>query len=195
MKRLLRFLTAACLLLCGVATMRAWDVPKELPLASEDMEKVRREAAKVIPGKPAGVWSFPDEDLEVAIIPYSESAPDVYALVLLYDADISVPPTTVIGFLSPSASRAKWHAWLYTESDDHRIYSPKEFVATFSNSAQSDEASLVFERPKGGVKWHINPLAMLPFLRRLISISVSKKDSELPYGLYRKDTTRDLRWL
>lgn len=184
-----------CSFLLHHVEARAWEPPATSAPATEDISRVRQLATKVSHNNPSGIWSFPDEDAEVAIIPFSDSYPDIYKIVMIFDVDMTPEPGTVIGYLSPTASSQKWHAWIYSKEKDGKLSSPKEFAATFSSSTQGETASLIFQKPEGIVNWRINPLGMIPFIKRILSVTITKKDVELPYGLYRKDTLHRLRWL
>lgn len=173
----------------------AWEAPAQSEFSTDNIEATKGEALKVAFSEPRGLWSFPDEDAEVAVVPLSDSDKEIYKIVLLYDADLIPPPGTVIGFLAPTASRSKWNGWLFTKTEEDFLSKPQRFDVTFSFSTQSEDASLVFEKPKGNVSWRINPLSVIPFLRRLVSMKISEKSDALPYGLHRKDSGHRLRWL
>lgn len=194
-KRLRLLAYAVYLMLAtGGYTLRAWEPPGKLSFSTENLADVKNEAAKVSSSSPCGVWSFPEEDSEVAIVPLSSNS-DIYKIVMLYDVDMAPSPGTIIGYLAPTATNNKWIVWLYSKVTDKEMTSPKELVATFSSSPQSEEASLLFEKSKSGLKWHINPLGFLPFLRKVLSINLSKSENEKPRGLKRKATVHALRWL
>ena len=177
--------------------IKAWEPPASMPFATEDIELIRKIAEEFSEAEPRGLWSFPQEDEEVAIVPISDSNPDIYKIVMLFDVDMDPPPGTVIGYASPSASRDKWDVWLYSKTDakERILHSPREFIASFSYSNQNGNASFVFEKPKKVFNWRINPVGLIPFLRRIITVSVSNAASALPYGLYRHDHRNLLRWL
>ncbi len=193
--RLLRALGILLLTSICSAESGGWEVPESVPFRTEEMEHVISESGKVSSSEPTGIWSFPEEDCEVAIIPLSDSDTGTYKIVLLYDADLLPPPGSVIGYLAPTASRSKWHVWLYSNIKGMEMRSPREFNATFSFSTQSEDASLVLEKPKGGMSWRINPLGLVPIMRRILSVNMKGEESKLPYGLHRKDTVHRLRWL
>lgn len=188
-------LLLAILLLALSSGASAWEPPKEIPFATENLDIVCQEAEKVDYRLPRGNWSFPDENAEVAIVPASVSEPDIYKIVILFDADMLPPRGTVIGYLSPTADPRKWHAWLYSTVKNNTMKSPREFAVTFNFSTTGEEASLIFEKIKKSASWRINPLALIPFVRRIVSVKLTDRADQLPYGLYRRDLTHRLIWL
>lgn len=172
----------------------AWEAPRESAFATDNTDAATATATEGMPDSPQGLWSFPDEASEVAIVPISDTMSDVYKIVLLYDADLLPPPGTVIGYLAPTASTSKWRVWIYTDVKDNTLSNPREYAATFTVATDGSDASLVLERKKLSVRF--NPAAMLPFLRRVFSIKTdSDKASRLPYGLRRIQSARRLRYL
>lgn len=172
---------------------KGWEVPEKVAFATEDTGIVESAANMEDPAKPRGIWDFPDEDCEVALIPLSASNPDIYKIVLLYDPDLLPPPGTIIGYLTPTASKDRWHAWLYSAVKDGSVSHPVEFAATFSSTSPGEEASLVFEKRKYRLRF--NPMALVPFLRRVFSIQTTDPADRLPYGLRRRPTLHRLRYL
>lgn len=195
-KQAASFVVASAIFLISPSAISAWEAPRTSLFATENLEIVGQQAAKVAYDRPQGLWSFPDDDSEVAIVPASDADPDIYKIVMLYDADMIPPRGTVIGYLAPTASGDKWHAWLYASVKDRSMESPREFAVTFRSSPKGEEASLIFEKiKKKGISWRINPLALIPFVRRLINVRLNENSERLPYGLYRKNTIHRLRWL
>lgn len=171
----------------------AWEAPRESAFATDDTAAAAAKATEGTPDSPQGLWSFPDEESEVAILPVSGTVTDIYKIVLLYDADLLPPPGTVIGYLAPTASDSKWRVWIYTNVKDSTLSNPREYAATFTADTDGD-ASLVLERKK--LSFRFNPAALLPFLRRAFSIRTGgDKASRLPYGLRRMQAARRLRYL
>lgn len=181
------------LLVAVTLNVTAWEAPQQTSLATEDTDQVRTIALLAYPETPQGIWSFPDEDCEVALIPLSDSRTDIYKIVTLYEPDLIPPPGTIIGYLTPTASADKWRALLYTDITDAQMQSLGEFTATFSYTRQGEEASLTFEKSKTTVTF--NPLGFVPFLRRILRISRKNASNELPYGLKRTAPSLRLRYL
>lgn len=188
-------LRAISLLILATSTLGApaWEPPSESVFATEEIAPLRAEALLPDPETPKGIWIFPDEDCEVAVVPVSESRADTYKIVVLFEPDLLPPPGTVIGYLMPTASPATWHATLYTSTDDDAMKSPREFTATFSYARQGEEASLTFESTRTTATF--NPLGLIPFLRRILKIRRDDPAKKIPYGLRRIAPTLRLRYL
>lgn len=183
------------LIVTTIATMtaKAWEIPQKVPFATEKTDDIEAALLSSRPTTPQGLWDFPNENCQVALLPLSATQSDIYKIIVVYEPDLLPPPGTIIGYLTPTASSQQWHAWLYSKIADRSLTSPTEFAVTFTHSATDEEASLIFEKKR--YKLHINPSYLLPFMRRVFSVRVDDPLSKLPYGLHRRATTHRLRYL
>lgn len=107
-----------------------------------------------------GIWQFPSDGIEIAIIRRDNREPAVYNMILLKSPRRSTRPGTIIGLASRTAKSGVYEAKIYTRSHGSTLYSPKKFRLNLSD----EDTNLLFEKRKGAFSF--NFWRFLPFSLR-----------------------------
>ena len=125
-----------------------------------------------------GVWQFLDNATTIAIERINDDASSqylhqyVYRIVIINPEQLSIEPGTIMGYISATAKKDHYEAYIYTDSSLEGLLSiPKKFTLNLSDN------HLVFNEYKTSVS--INLWRWIPYIYR---VGVSIKNTR-PKGL------------
>lgn len=120
-----------------------------------------------------GIWRDTDDSRTVLIMHSTPlgSVNGSYEIIMMQDDNGMTAPGTLIGTADPTASPDKFKV-SYTGS-------AKRFAASLSN----DNNFIILESDR--IEASLHPLALLPRLRRIVSIRMRRPASDLPKGYVR----------
>lgn len=118
-----------------------------------------------------GIWCLPDSETKVLIHRISGKSEHLEIIAVETD-DASLSPGEIIGKLKPTHLPNRFQCTLYTEHDIMRLGSPKEFIATLSDSGYS----LTLEQKHRRI--YINPLGLLPHVWKILRIENSSPNTK-----------------
>ncbi|MBR5551830.1 MAG: hypothetical protein IKV83_07940 [Muribaculaceae bacterium] len=118
-----------------------------------------------------GVWQFLDNATTIAIERVNDNASSqylhqyIYRIVILKPQQLSIEPGTIMGYISATAKKDNYEAYIYTDSTLEGILSiPKKFTLTLSDN------HLAFNEYKTSVS--INLWRWIPYIYR-VGVSVT----------------------
>lgn len=123
-----------------------------------------------------GLWSYPEDDTTVLIY-RDKDKKGIYGITVIESADCSLSPGMKLGELHESTDPDKFNLKIFTNVKNGILTTPKDAVATFSESKES--LSIKVNSP---FKLRINPTRLLPSFWRLVSVSLKTKESA-PEGM------------
>ncbi len=115
-----------------------------------------------------GIWRFPSDGSEVAIVRSSSSRHEYmgdvegYCIVLLFSRNRALRPGTIIGRISPSAKERAYEARLYTVAKGSTLMMPKQFNLQLNDA----DTRLVFVQKRSALS--VNPWRLLPYAWRYV---------------------------
>ena len=195
MKTIRKRIIVTATALAAAISVSAFDVPKQGPWL-EDMRTAGQvtsavESYSVEPIE--GVWSFPEKEATVGIVRLLPHDTSVFSIVSLETEDIYPEPGTVIGYCIATSDPKIWRVYLYTRLKEGHVTSPKEFTGELTVPAASGNVMLNLEKAHWDMR--LNPLALIPHLRRFLSVRKKTDGPAIPFGLRRLYPSNTLRLL
>lgn len=173
------FIVMALALCAGVVTAHTKLPPQSvvLPGISEDSLQAIFDETDLQPLE--GIWSYPEENMTLAIMRHSADTNDfAYRIILVSSDDLDLLPGTVMGYIASTAVSAKFKLWLYSEKLHALLRSPIQCVATLN----ADASSLTFNPTHISAKLRLNITRFLPSLFKGISIYPEVNGDKPPVG-------------
>ncbi|MCM1153036.1 MAG: hypothetical protein NC328_05230 [Muribaculum sp.] len=127
---------------------------------------------------PEGIWSFPEDNVIVLIMP-DDTSQGEFRISVVQSDDCRLVPGEVIGCLKPSADADKFTLSLFTSRKRGRLSAPADCAATL---VEKEEAIYIEKRK---IKLKFNPLGFLPYFWRSIRFSISDPVKQIPNGMVR----------
>lgn len=158
------------------ATLGAISVNAETPL--RDFEAEAKALCDSLPlDGIEGIWSIPGEDNLLLLIRRDNSSSSVtYKLTCVRTGDISIAPGTLLGTLSPTVSKNTFRLSMLKHPESPAHKGTTAFVAKIS----PDATALEFSKRDASVS--VNPLAMIPYLRRILRFNINDPMRKIPKG-------------
>lgn len=170
MRRHVLIIFAAILSVIGAENIVAHDFIDELPGKSKTIDdfsytKVLAQLKELSLHHIEGIWQFPSDGIEIAIMRRDSRDPAVYNMIMLRSPRRSTRPGTIIGMAVRTAKTGVYDARIYTRSHGSTLYAPKKFRLNLSN----DDTNLLFEKRKGAFSfnfWRLLPFSLRYSVRR-----------------------------
>ncbi len=134
---------------------------------------------------PEGIYTCPDLRTIVLVKAVrglrSNINPGYCEIICIESENINLAPGQVIGYLSPTADPNTISLILYEKITYKGISKPKEYAAKY----HSMQGTISYERPKKKLRFHFNPLALIPKIGRMVRIVNNTTEHTVPSGFRR----------
>lgn len=112
-----------------------------------------------------GIWQFPADGIEIAIMRRDNREPAVYNMIMLQTPRRATRPGTIIGLVTRSAKSGVYDAKIYTRAHGSILFAPKKFRLNLSDN----DTNLLFEKRKSAYSfnfWRLLPFSLRYTVRR-----------------------------
>lgn len=170
MLRLLLILSTVIISAFGAENITARDFIDDLPGKSKTIDdfsysKATAQLKNLSLHHIEGIWQFPSDGIEIAIIRRDSREPAVYNMIMLKTPRRATRPGTIIGLATRTAKSGVYDAKIYTRAHGSTLYAPKKFRLNLSNN----DTNLLFEKRKSAFSfnfWRLLPFSLRYTVRR-----------------------------
>lgn len=125
-----------------------------------------------------GIWDYTEEGFTCLIMRNEGfNRADSYRMIVLESEDARLIPGVTVGHIFATPERNTFDMYIYTSYKSDRVCRPKECMAKLSDDAQG----LILKHRR--LKFSINPVSLLPWIWRLMTVRVDDPLYNMPRGL------------